>query len=233
MKIFYQSVLAVVMHAIFFNLIQAQDCDVYMPQREGAKFEISSYNEKGKKTGRVLYEVLSEDEENGAREWELKAIFFNAKDKENGNNRFLFKCKEGVFYVDLKNMVPAENSAMANGDMQVVFEGEDMAFPSGIKSGQTLPDARMKMKLMSGSTAIMTMEVLMKDRKVEGMEKMTTSAGTFDCYKITATSELNSLFSYTSKSVGWYSKDVGMVRSESYDKQGKLKSYSELSLFEK
>ena len=217
----------------FLQTLKAQDCDVYMPQREGAKFEISSYNEKGKKTGRVLYEVLSEDEENGIREWDIKAIFFNAKDKESGSNRFQFKCKSGVFYIDLKNMVPAEQSAMANGDMQVVFEGEDMAFPSGIKSGQTLPDAPMKMKLMSGSTAIMSMEVLMKDRKVEGMEKMTTSAGTFDCYKITATSEVNSLFNYTSKSTGWYSKDVGMVRSESYDKQGKLKSYSELTLFEK
>lgn len=225
--------LAILICAGIPNLLQAQDCDVYMPQREGSKFEISSFNEKGKKTGRVLYEVLSEEEENGTREWDIKAIFYNAKDKENGNNRFQFKCRKGVFYMDLKNMVPAENSAMANGDMQVVFEGEDMAFPSGIRSGQQLPDARMKMKLMSGSTAIMTMEVLVKDRKVEGMEKMTTSAGTFDCYKITSTSEVNSLFSYSSKTIGWYSKDVGMVRSESYDKQGKLKSYSELTLFEK
>jgi hypothetical protein len=66
---------------------------------------------------------------------------------------------------------------------------------------------------------------------VEALENMTTPAGTFKCYKIASTIETKSMISITTHTVEWMAKDVGVVRSENYNKKGKLTSYMVLTSF--
>ncbi len=80
----------------------------------------------------------------------------------------------------------------------------------------------------------MNMNVIIENRKVEAKETITTPAGTFECYKIS--SEISSKVAFVNqkfKSVDWFAKGVGMVRTETYDKKGKLESYALLTKFEK
>lgn len=73
----------------------------------------------------------------------------------------------------------------------------------------------------------MTMEMV--DRKVEGKESLTTSAGTFDCYVISYTTEMKMGLNTMFKNKEWIAEGVGMVKSENYNKNGKLMGYSELT----
>ena len=64
---------------------------------------------------------------------------------------------------------------------------------------------------------------------VVGMESVTTPAGTFYCYKINhETSSKDMLQTVTSKSASWIVEGVGTVKSESYDRRGRLLGSTEL-----
>lgn len=91
------------------------------------------------------------------------------------------------------------------------------------------------MKMQMGDSPIpMNMEMNMRifDRKVEGTESVTTPAGTFNCFKLSQSVEMKMMFSVSAKSIEFYSKEFGMVRSESYDSKGKLTGYTVLSKME-
>lgn len=66
-------------------------------------------------------------------------------------------------------------------------------------------------------------------RKSEANKSTTTPAGTFDCFKISYDSEIKAGLKMTVKGVEWVAKNIGVVRSESYDKNGKLTGYTVMS----
>ena len=69
-----------------------------------------------------------------------------------------------------------------------------------------------------------------KDRKVVGKETVTTAAGTFECFKVEQTTEMDMGFvKREMKGVSFIAEGIGVVRSESFDKNGDLESYSEIT----
>jgi len=91
--------------------------------------------------------------------------------------------------------------------------------------GTTTKDGNISIKVSSQGMTIMNMVVRIYDRKVEAVEDITTPAGTFSCYKMSSTIETKTMFSVVAKSVDLVARKVGPVRSETYDKDGKLASY--------
>jgi len=75
------------------------------------------------------------------------------------------------------------------------------------------------------------MNVWITNRKVEAIEDITTPAGTFTCYKISSDVETKMMMKISIKSVEWYAKNVGTVRTESYNNNGKLTGYTLLTDF--
>jgi hypothetical protein len=71
----------------------------------------------------------------------------------------------------------------------------------------------------------------MFNRKVEALESITTPAGTFECYKLTYDMEIKSMIKMTVKATQWVARNVGAVKTESFDKNGKLVGYSLLTAF--
>ena len=58
---------------------------------------------------------------------------------------------------------------------------------------------------------------------------MTCPAGTFDCIQLSQKVALKMGINIEAYSKEWYAEDIGMVRSESYTKNGKLTGYSLLT----
>ena len=70
-----------------------------------------------------------------------------------------------------------------------------------------------------------------KDREFIKTESITTPAGTFDCAKVKyniATRSPKSKETITGYGYEWYSPNVGLVRTEQYDKNNVLQSYTVL-----
>ena len=66
------------------------------------------------------------------------------------------------------------------------------------------------------------------DREVESKETITTPAGTYECFKITQTTKIKSIVGQTFKTAEYYSEGVGMIRTDTFSKNGKLESRREL-----
>ena len=77
----------------------------------------------------------------------------------------------------------------------------------------------------------MRLTINITNRKVVGVESVTVPAGTFECFKITYDMETKLGFKASSSAVQWLNKGAGSVKTESYDKKGKLLGTTVLNEF--
>jgi len=113
------------------------------------------------------------------------------------------------------------------------MEGGSLEMPSKLNVGDVLKPGEMKMSFSSGGMTLMAMSISISNRKVEAIEDITTDAGTFSCYKISYDATTKMGITASSKGVEYYSDDIGMVKSEAFDKKGELLSTTVLSAFKK
>lgn len=194
----------------------AQDCAGYYPVKEGAVLAYRNSDDKGKVTSTTKQTILSKTSIPQGVNYAVKSEVWDAKDKLVTEGTLNMRCEGGVFYIDMKNFL--DPSSMAGmKDAQIEVSGVDMEIPAKLAVGQSLPDANITM-----SIGFMKIMMNITNRKVVAAESITVPAGTFDCLKITYDFEAKALFKMTGASAQWMAKGPGIVKSETYDKKGKL-----------
>jgi len=219
--------------------VAQQDCSTYFPFKQGVKMEYTNYNKKDKVEGAQMHEISDiQSTDGGGISATVSTMVTDKKGKELQSGNYEVKCKDGAFYMDMTGIIPTEmmqgKEAEGDASAEIDIEQEGMVIPADLSVGQELPDASTTINLGSGGMNLMKMKVDMTDRKVEAKETLETPAGTFDCYKMSYT--MKTKFSFVKnemQSTQWYAEDIGMVRSETYNKKGKLVGYSVLTKFEK
>ena len=201
---------------------RSQECTSYFPMQEGSSFEIMNYDPKDKVQGRAEHFVISREERGDEIAVQIESTIFDKKDKEVTTLEYEVRCKNGVF----EFLMPSVSmESMAGAGVSTDVEGDFLDIPADPSPGQKLKDGTIRISINEA----MNMTTTVTDRKVEALEQITTPAGTFDCIKITYSVETKFLFKVTGAAAEWYAPNVGMVRSESYDKKGKLSGYSLLT----
>ena len=202
----------------------SQNCESWYPVKKGTLIEMKSYDEKDKLTGTIRQTIT--DVTNLANGLAIKVHSQNLDDKEKvlSEQDLEMKCEGGVFYMDMKNFYTQPSGG---NDAEITVDATDLVFPSDIKVGETLPDGKMTMTY-PGPIA-MTMGVFITNRQVLAQETITTPAGTFDCYKVSYDVELRVPVKMSSSAIQWYAKDAGAVRTETYNKKGRLIGYTVLT----
>ncbi|MBP6979386.1 MAG: hypothetical protein KBB71_13860 [Lentimicrobiaceae bacterium] len=216
------------MAAIFSFAAFSQDCDAYFPMKEGAYLETKSYDAKDKLQGITKMTVLQKQTAGARTSVTTEVKSYDEKEKELMNTQMEVYCEDGVFYIDMKKFLDQKTMESFEG-MEVAMETENMEFPSSLQVGQTLKDARITVSASTGGMKLFSMNVWITNRKVEAIEDITTPAGTFSCYKITSDVETKMMMKISVKSVEWYAKNMGTVRSESYNEKGKMTGYTVLT----
>lgn len=205
------------------------DCKPYLPSEVGNTWEITSYSKKDKVTGTTTYEILSVVESDSATTYEVQSTFFDNKGEQTYQSTYEAVCDKGIFHLDMTVMMDG-NTMAAYENMDVEVDATDYELPPTDESAVgSLEDGTLKVKIASGGVNVMSMTVNVTDRKVEGLEEITTEAGTFNCLKMTQNVNTRMVVKIEASSIEWYSEGVGMVRSESYNKSGKLTGYSVLT----
>lgn len=202
-------------------------CKAYYPFEKGTKFEITNYNKKGKKEGVINYEVTSV-EGNVAT---IKTEIFDAKGKEITTTSYQITCEGNYISIDFKSLMNPDMFKQYK-DMDMDITGTNIELPNDLQIGQTLKDANMTMAINMGGMK-MNMKIDMLNRTVDKKESITTPAGTFDCFALSYDSEMKMGMKMKFTIKEWIAEGVGMVRNESYNKNGKLMGYSELTSFKK
>ena len=220
----------IVLISVFFissSSLSQNACKAYYPFEEGVKFEITNYNKKGKKDGVVNYEVTSIDDNVAT----IKTIISDAKGKEITTTSYQIICDGNSISIDFKSLMNPDMFKQYK-DMEMDITGTNVELPNDLHVGQSLKDANMNMAINMGGMK-MNISVDMLNRKVDKKESITTPAGTFDCFALSYDSEMKMGMKMNFKIKEWISEGVGVVKSESYNKNGKLMGYSELTSFKK
>ena len=208
----------------------AQDCTYFYPMEEGTLIELRHYDKKAKVSGTTRQEIVDKQTGGGAVTITIKSTFFDEKGKELMTSDLSMECKEGVFTFDMDQFLNDEMMS-GMGDIEFTIEGDNLEFPASMSPGDQLKDGTIK--LIVPDMAMMNMTTKVYNRKVEAKEKVTTEAGTFECYKITYDVFVDGMIDINTKGIEWIAQDVGAVRTESYNKNGKLTGYTELIKLEK
>ena len=213
---------------LFAMPLTAQNCSKYYPMKEGTIMEYTSLNGKGKTQGTISYTVTNVVDEGSTSSATMVMKYMDDKGKEAFNSEFTYTCSGNTVTIDYESLMSNQMLEQFE-DMEMEISGTDIELPNDLEVGQVLPDANIAMK-MSMSGMNMTSTVDMVNRKVEKQETITTPAGTFDCYVIYSENESKMMMAnQTFPSRLWLAEDVGMVKQESFNKNGKLMSSTVLT----
>ncbi len=207
------------------STIISQDCSKYFPMDEGTKFQITNYDKKDKVSGVMNYLIKEVKGNTAIMFYEM----LDDKGKMITSSEYGITCTNDGVSIDFSSMMSPEILGQYE-NMEVEMSGTDLLYPNNLSVGQSLPDADV---LMTVKMPPMNMKMNMHfiNRKVQGNESVTTSAGTFDCYVITYESEAKMGFKMTNSNKLWLSEGFGMVKSETYNKKGTLVGKSVLTSF--
>lgn len=211
----------------------SSDCSTYFPISVGMQWTMDSKDKKGKLIGSNTIKVLDAKPADGGLIYSMQGLFsVEGKADETHETNFEYQCTNNTLKFNMDGLLPAD--MVTNESMTFRIDSEGMEIPNSLTEGQSLNDAKMTVVGMIETMKVIDMTVTVVDRKVEKFEDITTTAGTFNCAKITSKTNIKMGFiEQTSSSIQWISKKVGIVKSEEYDKKGKFDGSSELVEFKR
>lgn len=209
------------------------DCKSLGQFKKGFKTQMTSYDKKDQVANIVNQEVVEVGEEDGDLVATCK-ISTDEKFARSKKDEFTTKlrCHNGSIVMNFRDMMGSRTSFSEMKNMEMKITGDNVEIPNKLMVGQTLPENTMNMQMIMNGTPLMTMSCTMKDRIVEKKETITSSAGTFDCYKITYkimnSTGMGEQYSYAI----WMDKGL-TVKTATFDEDGKSMGYSLLTKLEK
>lgn len=220
----------------------AQDNVFFVPYPETARWSYLEMDGNGATTATIVYSVdsMTGDAVNGSAKVKLESAGKQSSEETMGSFIY-YKFKDGEFMIDMNAFfeedvlgefidaaagaegieATEEEKKKAIEEIRKLIEvsGELRGIPRYPVIG-ALPDYEFVFKL-----SFVTMTVKGTERKISGKEKLTTPAGTFDCFIMEETVTTKAMMQKeVEKTVSWYAYGVGLVKENTYDKKGKLVS---------
>jgi hypothetical protein len=207
---------------------KSQNCaSAFFPTKEGTKTETTSYDKKGKPQGKSTTTIVSVKQSGPYTIIEMKSEGTDAKNNPT-STEYTAKCDGENFLMNMKGLIPSDMTGAA-GQAQITVDANEMAFPNNLTVGQKLNDGSATITMAMGAMS-MTTVIKFYDRTVKAKESLTTTAGTFECYRIEYDIETTVMgMKVVTKSKVWVAKGVGFVKNETYSDKGELMGYSLLT----
>jgi len=207
----------------------AQECKDYFPHKEGTVLTYKNYDKKDKVTGTSVISIKERKETPEGISVLLLSKYIDDKGEEVFENQMPVECRNGVLYMDMsKYLDPASMGAYSAMDVEVSADNLDL--PLGGPEGTVLGDGTVTAVVRNSGLKIATITMDISDRMIAARERLETPAGAFDCLKITYNilSQIG-FVKVNMSATEWYSPEYGTIRSETYNKKGKLVSYMVLN----
>ncbi len=234
-----KSFLAAVLITVGMSSAQAQ-CNPYYTLEKGNEIEYTDFNAKGKKQGRSATTITNVTTAGNVFEYSGTTKMYDKKDKDITEMQYKMICEDGTLTFDMSKFVMNNSQSQEMEGFDISLEGDKMELPSDLSKGQKLRDLNFDVKFNFSDTdasnpmasaTLSKMKFTITDRKVEDKLMVSTPAGDFECYKVSYTIVTKMRImgigkTINSKGVEYFTKGVGYVKSETFDKKGKLIGYS-------
>jgi hypothetical protein len=216
--------MAVALMTTAFASAQSTVCEGFMLMDKGVTLVYKDYDGKEKYLGSSSHTITDISSAGSGVKVTMHQVSKDDKDKITNEGDYVFTCENGEIKIDMSSMMD-QKTMEGMKDFDLVIDQSNLVFPATFSEGQTLPDGQMTMTASTGGYQVMKMTMYVTERKVEKAETITTPAGTFDCYKCTATTKMDMpMAKSTTRSISWISKGLGQIRTESYNEKGVLQS---------
>lgn len=201
--------------------------DPYYALKKGSKIVYTVYDGKGRVQGYNNQEII----EISRTKNKVKAVVSGTRTDRKGKVESAaavdLRYDNGNFHVNMLEMLPPKG--MENMDVDAQVSGKDLLIPAKLTPEQMLPDAEMTFKVKMKSEEAspvdfppVTFRVF--NRRAVRAESVNTPVGKFVCFKIIQTLEVDLPFvgKQLSTNITWIGKGMGVVKTEIYDRKGKL-----------
>jgi len=187
----------------------------------------------GKATGTMRNRVVSLGSEQNKKKTLttntvlVKSGTYDLKNKLLRLQDLTFRCRQDTSFTDGSAELNPE-SLRSFRDRRFAYAPVPLAWPNQPTVGSELPGGGITVQVSSTAVDIAKVYTTVQKRRITGTESVTTPAGTFQCYKVEAEREsataarADMVMRTTIKVVDYYSPAVGIVKTEVYDKKGKL-----------
>ncbi|TGE04265.1 TapB family protein [Hymenobacter fodinae] len=166
----------------------------------------------------------------------IKSGAYDTKNKLMNLQDLRYLCRQDTCFTDGTSELNQE-SLRSFRDRRFSYEPVPLAWPTHPTVGTTLPSGGITVQVSSTAVDIAKVYTTIKNRKVvSGPETVTTPAGTFQCYKVESERESGTaaradlVMRNGQRMVDYYSPEVGVVKTEYYDKKGKLEQVRLLTM---
>lgn len=205
----------------------------YFCTTEGTELHYVNYDEIGQSTSDETMTVSKVEKVDGKPQAAYYDKIVTTKAKNN-TSYTLFNwsydgantvCTEDLMYgpyVDSDSDPAKYNEAARLGLLEKLkFKGDNsFTIKDGAKGGESIPDRSYQVV-----RNMLKNEVNLSGAAYMGNETISTTAGKFDCVKISYLQRTKIVLKTTTLRVTeWYAKGVGLVKSEAYDTKGNLDS---------
>lgn len=205
----------------------------YFCSAEGSELHYVNYDEVGQSTSTETITVKNVKREGST----LQASYYDkivTTKAKNNTSYTLFNwsydgttttCTEDLMYgpyIDSDSDPDKYNEAARLGLLEDrKFKGDNsFTLIEGAQAGTTIPDRRYQL-----IQNMLKNEVTVSGASYMGNEQVSTTAGKFDCVKISYLKRTKIVLKSTNVRVTeWYAKGIGLVKSETYDMEGTLKA---------
>ena len=214
---------------ILFSALIINGQETFFPAKEGMVLTYNSFDKKDKLSSSMKYTIKQVNVNGSDMDITYLVESLDNKEKLVFKEEITVHQKGDVLYVDMGNFLnKAAFQQEGSIPAEVEVKGNNMEIPLNPVPGQTLPDANIEMAMKMGFVN-MKMSADITNRKVEAIEEISVTGGSFKCYKFSG--DVNTVvmgIKVQAKTVEWLAKGVGTVKTESYDKKGNLTGRTEL-----
>jgi hypothetical protein len=168
---------------LFITLrLVAQDCTQFYYMQKNKIIEMSSFDDKGAFTSKSISKVSDVNTVNGVTTATVVSEVFDKNGKSKGRKSTMnYKCDGGALTISM-NFDDSKKGNSASKKNNINFTYAE--YPTGMKVGDHLKDYTSQFTENIGSTAIVATSQI-HDRVVVAKENVTTTAGSWNCLKIT------------------------------------------------
>jgi hypothetical protein len=197
----------------------------YIPSHKNFEITYEQYNHKNKKEFTEILQLIQRKRSNGSLRYNIQSEITKP------NYDTYYQCfhvfaNDSLFYIGGERyMNPIQINAYQK--MVVKLNSDKVIIPIKPKAGQMLPEASCEASIMRGiGDVLMTIHVMLINRRVVAKNTIETPSGKFKCYKIKSDKLIYSGISRKRYLlIEWYAINTGLVRSELRNRKGKLINY--------
>jgi len=229
------TLLSLITFTVFMSSFQGDDeqsCKSYFPLMKGNKIELTLTKGNGEFKGKIIYEIAGFELLGKRNKSTVSTIYFDKENKPFYVGEMSAICYKNNTNLDIMALLPFDIiKNYSNNTFEVITDKVDL--PSEAKALDKLRDGNVNIEVYSGKKKINDINLNIYNRQVDAVERIITSVGEFKCIKTSYSLKTNMASTKQNKVIEWYSREIGLVKFERYDKHEHLIEKGELTKIDK